>query len=200
MKRLDEQYKHYVGIDEAGRGCVGGSMFFVGVKLKPGVDISAIAFADDSKKLSTAKRAEFYEALKSLIDCEIVRKTAKDIDVLSLAHCLKTSLEALKIWAGNTPVIYDGNTNYKIEGVETLVKADAEISLVSAASIIAKHVKHLESVALQEKYPEFAFSEHNGYINKKHTEEIIMHGYTEHHRKSYKIKALQGLNLPIYPI
>lgn len=198
MKELDKQYEHYVGIDEAGRGCVGGSMFFVGCKLKPGVKIEDISFADDSKKLSFKKREEIYEKLKELVDFHMVRTTAADIDSFTLAVCLKVSVQKIKDWAGDTPVIYDGSTNYKVQGVETMVKADAKISLVSAASIIAKHMKDWESEKLSEKYPEFNFSGHKGYINKKHTQEILENGYTKHHRKSYNINALVGKDLPIY--
>ena len=183
---------------EAGRGCIGGSMFFAGAKLKTGIKVEDIAFADDSKKTTPKKREEWYNKLQDLIDVKVVRKTAQDIDKDTLAECLRDSVQQIRDWSGETPVIYDGSTNYKVQGVETLVKADAKISLVSAASIIAKFLKDKESVALTEKYPEFNFAGHKGYINKKHTQEIIDNGFTKHHRQSYNVKALQGVNLPIY--
>lgn len=198
MKPLDTKYAHHVGIDESGRGCVGGSMFFVGCKLKPDTDIESIAFVTDSKKTTSKQREEMYFRLLSLVDYKLVRYSAEEIDRYSLATCLKDALENLKSWAGSTPIIYDGSTNYGVKGVETMVKADSKISLVSAASIIAKYNKDLESVRLEEQFPEFSFSKHKGYINPRHIAEIQTHGYTKHHRRTYRIKALQTKDIPEY--
>ena len=198
LKELDKKYQHYVGIDEAGRGCIGGSMFFVGTVLKPGITIDQIVFADDSKKLTPKKREQMYYKLKELVNYHVVRTSAEVIDSITLARALKESLINIKEWAEDTPIIYDGSTNYKVPGIETLIKADAKISLVSAASIIAKYLKDRESLALSEKYPEFDFAGHKGYINKKHTQEIIKYGYTKHHRKSYNVKAFKDLNILTY--
>jgi ribonuclease HII len=197
MKELDSIYNDgWVGIDEAGRGCSGGSLFFVGAKLKPGVDISQIAFANDSKKTSHNQRVSMAKRLRELVQVCIVQSSAERVDEIGLSKCISTSLEKIKETFGDVKYVYDGNTSYKVPDIETVVKGDAKVSLISAASIFAKLRKDVESLRIHQEYPEYGFDTHSGYINEKHTNMIIQYGYTKYHRKSYNIKKLSGLNIP----
>lgn len=197
MKELDEQYKNYTGIDEAGRGCVGGSLFFVGAKLKPNSSTQDISFAVDSKSVNKKKHKEMFNRLIDLVEYKVVKKEPHEIDSKGLAICLKESLQELRdFFSGN--ILYDGSTTFKVENIETLVKADLKVSIVAAASIIAKYNKTLEDEELDLLYPGFTFTSHSGYINKNHIKEIIDMGFTNHHRKSYNIKALKDLNIKGY--
>lgn len=195
LKQLDNQYRSYVGVDEAGRGTLAGSMFFVGVKLKDEKDINKISHIDDSKKTTKEKRKEQIKQIEQYVDYIIVEKTASQIDKEGLSVCIKKSLKKIKDYFKNEKIIYDGNTNYKVEGIETLVKADSKISLVSVASIIAKYNKDLDSEKMHKKYPEYGFINHSGYVNKNHVQAIIDNGWTKYHRRSYNVKKLQGLNI-----
>lgn len=200
LKPLDEKYKGYVGIDEAGRGCIGGSMFFVACRLKPEATLKQISFADDSKKIQPDIREKMFNRLKELVDYEVHITSAKEIDKNSLGLSIKQALTYLKSKFPSNRIIYDGTENYGIKSIETLAKADSQISLVAAASIIAKCLKDEESNELSKLYPEFSFDKHKGYVTKQHTQEIIDYGFTEHHRKSYRVGALKNIKIKVYEI
>lgn len=191
-QEYDQQFTGYVGIDEAGRGCVGGSLFFVGSMLKEGASITDINWAYDSKKTSHKQRVEMGKVLKKFVRTCIVETPADEIDKFGLSYCISRSLESIKKFFDNAPIIYDGNTSYKVQGVETLVKGDDKVSLIAVSSIFAKLLKDRNSEIIHQKYPEYGFNKHSGYVNEHHTNMIIEHGYTEYHRKSYKIKKLEG--------
>jgi len=195
MKELDKHFLNYVGIDEAGRGCVGGSMFFVGCKLKNEYTPNDIAFAVDSKVTKKEHRKIIYERLLDKIDFFSVKTTAIEIDKNGLSLSIKNSLTKIKEHFFNENILYDGNSNYKVENIETLVKADSKVTIVSAASIIAKYLKDLECEEIDKIYPEYGFINHSGYVNHKHCDKIIEFGYSPFHRKSYNIKKLQNLEI-----
>lgn len=191
----DALYRHYVGIDESGRGCVGGSMFFVGVTLKDGVDPTSIEWACDSKKTKHSHRVEMAKKLREFVDYFVVETPASDIDNKGLSYCISSSLRQIQSHF-NKPVIYDGNTNYKVDGIETLIKGDDKVSLIATASIFAKLLKDRNSEQLDKLYPEYGFISHSGYVNQLHTDNIIKYGYCPAHRRSYNIKKLEGIVLP----
>jgi ribonuclease HII len=189
-KEYDKLYSGYVGVDEAGRGTAAGELIFVGVKLKDTSNISDIAWADDSKKTKHEHRVAQAKKLKPHLDYCIVKSSAYEIDKYGLSYCIKKSLQDIKEHFPDTPIIYDGNTSYKVEDIETLVKGDSKVSLIAAASIFAKLIKDMDAKKMHEDYPEYGFDGHSGYVNAKHTQAIIDHGYCKYHRKSYNIKKL----------
>ena len=117
--------------------------------------------------------------------------TSKDVDELGLSQCLNLGLREIIKHFKNCEFIFDGNSKFGIESLKTMVKADALIKEVSAASILAKHTRDENLKKANEKYPNFEFLSHKGYATQKHIELIKAYGYTEFHRKSYKIKALE---------
>lgn len=189
---FDARYAGYVGIDEAGRGCAAGSLIFVGVKLRDTAKIEDINWAYDSKKTKHKQRVEMAKALKPFVEYFVVETNSNEIDKYGLSYCISRSLERIKEFF-NAPIIYDGNTSYKVSGIETLIKGDDKVSLISVASIFAKLLKDKNSEKIHSEYPEYGFDSHSGYINEHHTNMIIEHGYCPYHRKSYNIKKLQGL-------
>jgi ribonuclease HII len=72
-----------------------------------------------------------------------------------------------------------------------MIKADAKIPEVSAASVLAKVTRDREMVELAKRFPEYGFEGHKGYGTKTHVDAIRKHGYCEIHRKSFKLKALE---------
>jgi ribonuclease HII len=195
LKELDTKYEGYVGIDEAGRGNLAGSLLFVGAKLKPGMCIEDIAFANDSKSMKKSKREELYEDVIKIVDFQIVEIYPKFIDNVGLSLAHSYSLEEIKKAFPNSKFLYDGKTSYKVQGIETLVKADAKVSIVAAASIIAKVEKDKRMKEWDEKYPEYDWKNNAGYGTKGHIEAIKKFGWTEQHRKSFNVKALEGLQI-----
>lgn len=189
MIDYEEKYKNFVYIDEAGRGCIGGEMVFTGVKVTG--DVSC---ADDSKKLSHKQREEMVDKIKRNIQHCTVITSAIDIDKNGLAPSIKKSLETIIEYFGDDEhYLYDGSSvfNCNHPNLHTLVKADALVKGVGAASIIAKHTKDTLMLEHHKTYPDYGFKDNAGYGTKKHIEAIKEHGFTPLHRKSYKVKALE---------
>jgi ribonuclease HII len=92
---------------------------------------------------------------------------------------------------GEADYLYDGNSTFGVSGLKTLVKADATIPEVSAASILAKVTRDREMIELAKHYPQYGFKGHKGYGSQKHIEAIKKFGQCDIHRKSFKLKALQ---------
>ena len=195
IKELDERYRDYVGIDEAGRGNLSGSLIFVGAKVKEGVSLEDISIAVDSKSTSKKKRKLIYDQIIDLVDYEVIEIYPKFIDDAGLSSACSTSLTKIKERFPTDKILYDGKTTFKVNGIETLIKADAKVSIVAAASIIAKVQKDLRMEVWDEKYPEYDWKNNAGYGTAKHIEAIIEHGYTEQHRRSFNVKKLEGIQI-----
>lgn len=90
--------------------------------------------------------------------------------------------------------IYDGNTNFKVQKIKTMIKADALIKEVSAASIVAKVTRDENLKVADKKYPEYGFLKHKGYATKAHIEAVLKYGYTNFHRLTYDVKALKNIS------
>lgn len=188
----EDRYKNYIFIDEAGRGNLAGEMVFTGVKVTGNVD-----FADDSKKLSYSQREKMVDKIKSNVQHCTVITTAKEIDENGLSLSIKKSLETIIIHFGEDEhYLYDGNKTFgvKNKNLETLVKADALVKGVGAASIIAKHTKDSLMHIHHEDYPMYGFNNNAGYATKQHIEAIKEHGYCDLHRMSYNVKELTEWN------
>jgi len=194
-REYDKLYSGYVGIDESGRGTAAGELYFVGCRMKPEYDVSEISWVDDSKKTKHEHRVAQAKKLKPFVEYKVAKATAKEIDDLGLSFCIKRCLTEIRDHFSDSKIIYDGNTSYKVEGIETIVKGDTKVSLIACASIFAKLLKDKDAERMHNDYPEYSFITHSGYVNALHTEMIIEHGYCPYHRKSYNIKKLQGHNI-----
>jgi ribonuclease HII len=179
-----------VGIDEAGRGSLAGSMYVVGVKT-PTIDVIDTLKemgVTDSKKLTPKKREKIYKYVKNKIDYFVCVAYPDTIDKMGLSECYKVCLRSIYDNLKDDEYIFDGNTLYGLDlPIKTEPKADSKYIEVSIASIIAKVLRDKEIKKLAEKHPEYMWEKHNGYPQKIHKEMIKKYGYLPEHRKSWKI-------------
>jgi len=174
------------GIDEAGRGPIAGSLVMAGVILN-----TEIAGLNDSKVLSEKKRESLFPIILENSRYHIVSFTAQQIDEMGISKCLAAGLESIMRHIDSEDFLFDGNSTFGVSGLRTMIKADAKIPEVSAASVLAKVTRDREMVELAKKFPEYGFEGHKGYGTKTHVDAIKKHGYCEIHRKSFKLKALE---------
>ncbi|AFI05833.1 ribonuclease HII [Helicobacter cetorum] len=188
-----------LGIDEAGRGCLAGSLFVAGVVCEEEIALEFLKMGvKDSKKLTQKKRFLLEEKIKSCDDVKfyIATKSADEIDSWGLGVCLKKSMqEILENLSSYAKDIYiDGNTafglNQKYPNLQTIIKGDDKIIQISMASILAKASKDREMLELHALFKEYGWDKNCGYGTKKHIEAIAKLGATPFHRRSFVIKSL----------
>ena len=176
------------GCDEAGRGCLAGSVFAAAVILP--VDYEN-ALLNDSKKLTEKQRY----ALRTQIETDVLawavgEVTADEIDKINILNAsilaMHRALDGLKLRP--QAVIVDGN-RFKSYGTlphETIVKGDAKFLSIAAASILAKTYRddYMNNLALQ--HPVYQWDVNKGYPTKAHRAAIEEHGISPFHRKTFK--------------
>jgi ribonuclease HII len=185
-----------VGIDEVGRGCWAGPLVAGAVIL--GEPIDGLA---DSKVLSKAQRIELAEEIKSkAIAYGLGWVAPAFIDMYGLTtsvqRAMQQALAALN--SEYDSVIIDGNYNYLPNEPKAsfLIKADATIPAVSAASILAKVARDDFMELAAKGFPGYGFEKHVGYGTKQHLAALQELGVSEIHRKSYKpIRALLDIEI-----
>jgi len=175
------------GIDEAGRGPIAGSLVMAGVILDK--EIEGLM---DSKVLSEKKREALFPIILENSTYHIVSFSAQEVDELGISKCLSKGLRSILLHLDSDDFLFDGNSTFGVEGLRTMVKADAKIPEVSAASILAKVTRDREMVEFAKIYTEYGFEGHKGYGTAAHVEKIKQHGYSPIHRRSFKLKALQA--------
>jgi ribonuclease HII len=179
------------GVDEAGRGCWAGPVVAAAVVFKNG-PLPGLA---DSKRLTARKRAELYQLLQANAWCSIGLASAQEIDEVNILQAtflaMRRAVQGLPNLAHLTRVIVDGNRNpglvrlpYDCE-VETLVKADALVPEVSAASIIAKVTRDNMMAAMDRQYPGYGFGDHAGYGVPAHMNALSKLGACAEHRMTF---------------
>lgn len=184
--------KKLCGIDEAGRGPWAGPMCVAGVVFTKDIDtIPELSILNDSKKLTEKKRELLFDIIKDVSDYHIVLISNEQIDTYGISLCLKNAIVEIMDTLEASSYLMDGNTSFGINNLDHLIKADATIKEVSAASILAKVSRDRAMVQLGESFPEYQFHKHKGYGTKLHLEAIKKYGKSPLHRLSYKIKALE---------
>lgn len=180
---LNEFDNSLIGIDEAGRGALAGPMMMAACKLDKKIEGLC-----DSKKLSEKKREELYEIIIKNSNYLILAFSNEQIDELGLSLCLKTGLKLIKRhFKTENNFLYDGNTNFGVEGIKTQIKADTNMPQVSAASILAKVSKDRAMNFLAKEFPHYEFEKNKAYGTKTHKELIAKFGICKLHRKSFKL-------------
>ncbi|MDD5406498.1 MAG: ribonuclease HII [Sulfurovaceae bacterium] len=173
------------GIDEAGRGPLAGSLVIAGVVLHRHIEGLM-----DSKKLSEKKRESLYTKIIQNSRYHIAVYDSKQIDEVGMSVCISMGLREIMYHLPECDYLFDGNCTFGVQGITTMIKADEQITEVSAASILAKVTRDRMMMELASRYPEYEFDKHKGYGTKAHIEAIIKYGRCELHRKSFKIKGI----------
>ena len=177
--------KPLCGIDEAGRGPLAGSLVMAGVILK-----NPVEGLMDSKKLTEKKREALFPLVIENSGYHIVSFSAQEVDELGISKCLQKGLQSIQKHLPGAVYLFDGNSTFGVENIETMVKADDKIPEVSAASILAKVTRDKEMIEMAEKYPEYGFEKHKGYGTKAHIEALVKYDRCEIHRKTFRVKGL----------
>jgi len=182
---MQNKSKPLCGIDEAGRGPLAGSLVMAGVILK-----NSVEGLMDSKKLTEKKREALFPLVIENSKYHIVSFSAKEVDELGISKCLHQGLQSIQEHLPKAYYLFDGNSTFGVENIETMVKADDKIPEVSAASILAKVTRDREMYEMAKVYPEYGFEKHKGYGTKAHMEALEKYDRCEIHRKTFRVKCL----------
>lgn len=192
FKELSEGYRLVAGIDEAGRGPLAGPVVAAAVILPDGLIIEGL---DDSKKLSEKKREALFDIITDkAIAYSVASASHQEIDEYNILGAtmlaMKRAADALNIKPDL--LLVDGNRAKGFDiPVKTVVKGDALIPAISAASILAKVTRDRICLEMDERYPEYGFKIHKGYPTKAHREKVLELGPCPEHRISFLGKILK---------
>ena len=184
------------GIDEAGVGSAVAEVFVGCCILDPARPIRGLA---DSKTLTARRREELSVEIqeKALAWC-VTMATLEEIETLNVLHAthqaMVRAVAGLKIKAD--VALVDGNKIPPL-GIPTraIVKGDAKIPAISAASILAKVARDAALVKYHAVYPLYGFAEHKGYLTADHLAALFQHGPCPIHRKTYApVRTLLNLS------
>ena len=178
--------KLIAGVDEVGRGPLVGAVVTAAVILDPQKPIMGLT---DSKKLSEKKRLALAEEIKEKALCwSLGRAEPEEIDSLNILHATMLAMQRAVEGLSITPdfVLIDGNRIPNLSmPAQAVVKGDALVQEISAASILAKVTRDLEMAELDKQFPEYGFAKHKGYPTALHFEKLSQYGATPFHRKSF---------------
>lgn len=182
------------GVDEAGRGPLAGPVVAAAVILD---DLRPIKRLADSKALGPKTRERLYDEIRAnALCCAIAEASVEEIDRLNILHAtmlaMQRAVAALRIPPHR--VVVDGNRVPALPmPAAAVVKGDAKVAAVSAASILAKVHRDRLCLELHERFPDWGFAEHKGYPTPEHLAALARHGACPAHRRSYApVRAVCG--------
>lgn len=179
-----------VGIDEVGRGPLVGNVVAGAVLIQHGSELPGVT---DSKKLTDAKRRALVNVIKEQsIGWGIGKASPQEIDELNI---LQASLLAMRrayeqlaamVVGSAEMALIDGNQTLPLDiPCYAVIKGDARVTAIGAASILAKVERDDEMVALDQQYPDYGFAQHKGYPTKTHFAALEKYGPIDAHRRSF---------------
>lgn len=175
------------GCDEAGRGCLAGSVYAAAVIFPPDYENAEL---NDSKKLSAKRRYALREVIeRDALAWAVGVVTPEEIDEINILNAsilaMHRALDQLKVHPEF--VIVDGNRFKPYGNVpsETIVKGDGKYLSIAAASILAKTYRDDYMHELHKQYPYYGWDRNAGYPTKAHREGIAQHGLTPVHRRTF---------------
>ena len=193
-------YKDLVeaGCDEAGRGCLAGSVYAAAVILPPDYNNPLL---NDSKKLTERRRYALRDAImEDAVAWAVGVVTPDEIDKINILRAsflaMHRALDGLKVRP--EAIIVDGNrfVPYHDLPYTTIVKGDGKYLSIAAASILAKTYRDDYMDALAEEYPQYDWKGNKGYPTRKHRAAIKEYGTTPYHRLTFNLLGSGELSLP----
>ena len=191
------QGKVEAGCDEAGRGCLAGSVFAAAVILPEGYQNELL---NDSKQLTEKKRYQLREMIeRDAVAWAVGIVTSEEIDKINILNAsilaMHRALDQLKVRP--EAIIVDGNRfkKYKDLPHTTIVKGDGKYLSIAAASILAKTYRDDYMNQLAEEYPQYDWKANKGYPTNKHRDAIRQYGITPYHRKTFNMLGDGQLSL-----
>ena len=188
----DKQPAHWhgpgliVGVDEAGRGPLAGPVVAAAVMLNIDKPIAGLA---DSKVLTEKRRERLFDEIRArALCCCIAEASVEEIDQLNILQAtllaMRRAVEGLRLKP--TLVLVDGNRLPQLQvPAEAIVKGDAKVPAISAASILAQVHRDRQCLQMDEIYPAYGFAKHKGYPTAQHLAALREHGVTPWHRRTF---------------
>ncbi len=176
----------WAGVDEAGRGPLMGPVVAAAVILD---DLHPIKGLADSKILTASRREKLYDEIRAkALCCSIALATAEEIDTLNILQAtmlaMRRAVEGLRLKP--VKVLVDGNRLPVLNILaEAIVKGDALVPSISAASILAKVHRDRWCEQFHLEYPQYGFAGHKGYGTAEHLAALREHGACPQHRRSF---------------
>ena len=174
------------GVDEAGRGPLAGPVVAAAVILD---DLKPIKGLADSKALSARRREQLFDEIRAkALACCIGEATVEEIDRLNILQATLLAMQRAVAGLRLLPrhVLVDGNRLPQLTMLaEAIVKGDAKVPAISAASILAKVHRDQLCQGLHEAWPAYNFARHKGYPTAEHLAALRAHGACPAHRRSY---------------
>jgi ribonuclease HII len=177
------------GCDEAGRGCLAGSVYAAAVIFPENYQNEEL---NDSKQLTDKRRKQLREIIeRDAVAWAVGIVTPEEIDKINILNAsilaMHRALDQLKVRP--EAIIVDGNRfkPYQKLPHTTIVKGDGKYLSIAAASILAKTYRDDYMDALAEEFPQYDWLSNKGYPTKKHRDAIRQYGMTPYHRKSFNL-------------
>ncbi|WP_460489715.1 ribonuclease HII [Curvibacter fontanus] len=174
------------GVDEAGRGPLAGPVVAAAVILD---DLHPIVGLADSKKLTALRREKLYDEIRAkALCCSIAEASVEEIDRLNILQAtllaMRRAVEGLRLKPAK--VLVDGNRLPVLDVLaEAIVKGDATVPAISAASILAKVHRDRWCAEYDREFPQYGFAGHKGYGTAEHLAALRAHGACPQHRKTF---------------
>lgn len=185
------------GCDEAGRGCLAGSVYAAAVIFPPGYHNDEL---NDSKQLTARRRYRLREIVeRDAVAWAVGIVTPEEIDEMNILNAsilaMHRALDRLSVRP--EAVIVDGNRFKPYRGLPsaTIVKGDGKFLSIAAASILAKTYRDDYMDLLAKECPEYDWLSNKGYPTRKHRAAIRQYGATKYHRKSFRLLPEEELTL-----
>ena len=186
-------YRYVAGVDEAGRGPLAGPVFAAAVIMEEDCYLPDIR---DSKKISEKKREELFtyitEHAVAFGICAVDEKVIDEINILNATfRAMAGAVERMQIHPDY--VLIDGNQSKGMPYPhECIVKGDATVGCIAAASILAKVSRDRYLRECEKQYPGYGFAKHKGYGTKAHIQAIGELGLCPIHRRTFCKKFVKG--------
>jgi ribonuclease HII len=174
------------GVDEAGRGPLAGPVVAAAVILD---ELQPIRGLGDSKAIAPRRRERLYDEIRAkALACCIAQASVDEIDRLNILEAtllaMRRAVEGLRLRPAR--VLVDGNRLPRLAvTAEAIVKGDAKVAAISAASILAKVHRDRLCLELHAAHPEYGFDAHKGYPTPEHLQALRRHGPCPQHRRSF---------------